>query len=1051
MEKIFENFEITLFDKIVDTFYTGVGAEREKAQKIVTQFKEHPDSWQKVDYILECSSSINSKFIALQILSELIQTRWNVLPNDQCEGIKNFIVGLVIKNGSEEYGGRVEKMFLGKLNLVLVQILKYEWPKKWPTFIPDIVNSSRTNLNLCENNMEILKLLSEEIFDFSAEQMTTVKTKNMKTQLCSEFSQIFQLCTEVLEKAQKPSLIISTLGALLRFLRWIPLGYIFETPLIENLKSKFLIVPAFRNVALACMTEIAGLVVGPEYNQKFLELFNSTMASITQIFPCSPDLDLAAIYDEGSVDERKFIQNLAIFITTFLGIHLKLVENSGNRDILMTTLEYLLRISMVDDREIFKICLEFWNKLVSGLYNEQPFSFVGNTPLMLGSIAETNSRRSIYSSVLSSLRVVMINKMVKPEEVLIVEDDNGEIVKEYVKESDTITLYKSMRECLVYLTHLNCEDTENIMTEKLARQVDGSEWSWNNLNRLCWAVGSISGAMSEEMEKRFLVTVIKDLLGLCEMKRGKDNKAVVASNIMYVVGQYPRFLRAHWKFLKTVVHKNFEFMHETHEGVQDMACDTFIKIAQKCKNHFVVIQAGERNLFVDEILEGMSDVIADLQISQVHTFFEAVGYMIGAQANKDLQASELASLMSMPNTMWDNIISQASKNSNAIQNQENLRMLSNVLKTNFFTCKSVGEAFITQLSRIYLDMLSLYKAISEIVSSTIASQGVAVAKTLMIKSMRSVKSDILRLVEIFVDKTSDTVLVATEFSPSLFEAILGDYSRNVDNARDSAVLSVTTMIIEKCGPLMNDKISPILDSTFECTLSMINKNFAEYPDHRNGFFKLIRAINKHCFSSLLRLPQVQFKLVVDSVVWAFKHTMRDVGEMGLSICLELLENIKETDQSIANSFYQNFFLSLLQDVFFVLTDSSHKSGFKLQASILAHLFDLLKTINIPLSSNHADNNVFIQEFMMNLLQNAFPHLQKTQFEIFIRGLFDLNSDINTFKLHLRDFLIQLKEFSGDNAELFIEEAELERERKLKAEMEVAKRVPGMIKPQDMDE
>lgn len=67
------------------------------------------------------------------------------------------------------------------------------------------------------------------------------------------------------------------------------------------------------------------------------------------------------------------------------------------------------------------------------------------------------------------------------------------------------------------------------------------------------------------------------------MKRGKDNKAVVASNIMYVVGQYPRFLRAHWKFLRTVVNKLFEFMHELHPGVQDMACDTFLKIAQKVR------------------------------------------------------------------------------------------------------------------------------------------------------------------------------------------------------------------------------------------------------------------------------------------------------------------------------------------------------------------------------------------------------------------------------------------------------------------------------------
>ena len=66
-----------------------------------------------------------------------------------------------------------------------------------------------------------------------------------------------------------------------------------------------------------------------------------------------------------------------------------------------------------------------------------------------------------------------------------------------MKESDTIVLYKSMREVLVYLTHLDVQDTENIMTEKLAKQVDGSEWSWANCNTLCWAIGSISGAMSK--------------------------------------------------------------------------------------------------------------------------------------------------------------------------------------------------------------------------------------------------------------------------------------------------------------------------------------------------------------------------------------------------------------------------------------------------------------------------------------------------------------------------------------------------------------------------
>ena len=42
--------------------------------------------------------------------------------------------------------------------------------------------------------------------------------------------------------------------------------------------------------------------------------------------------------------------------------------------------------------------------------------------------------------------------------------------------------YTHTRTHTVYLTHLDYEDTERIMTDKLYRQVDGSEWSWKNLN-----------------------------------------------------------------------------------------------------------------------------------------------------------------------------------------------------------------------------------------------------------------------------------------------------------------------------------------------------------------------------------------------------------------------------------------------------------------------------------------------------------------------------------------------------------------------------------------
>ena len=78
----------------------------------------------------------------------------------------------------------------------------------------------------------------------------------------------------------------------------------------------------------------------------------------------------------------------------------------------------------------------------------------------------------------------------------------------------------------------------------------------------------------------------------------------------------------------------------------------------------------------------------------------------------------------------------------------------------------------------------------------------------------------------------------------------------------------------------------------------------------------------------------------------------------------------------------------------------------------------------------------------------------TQIEVFVNGLFALNSDASRFKLHLRDFLIQLKEFSGeDNADLFLEEKEKEIEAQRAAEREKALRLPGLLKPseQTMDD
>jgi exportin-1 len=996
-------------------------------------------------------SYLSLPFFTLQIMESVIRSRWGALPDAQREGIKTYVSNLIIKISTDEAGFRREKTFLNKLNLVLVDILKQDWPHKWPTFIPDIVGASKTNETLCENSMAILRLLSEEVFDFSKNDLTQAKIKELKSSFNDQFAQVHELCLMVLNASQRPDLIRATLATLNAFLSWVPLGYIFESNLIETLLKLFP-QPQLRNLALQCLAEVAALTVGPEYDAKFANMYSVFAGQLAVILP--PGTNIPGAYAAGSDEDQAFVQNLALFFTAFFKAHINVLENSGDVTPLLAGLEHLVNISYVDDDEVLKICLDYWNHFVPDVYStvaaEPNFAFGAAAA---AGAAPPRSRRALYAGVLSRLRALMIARMAKPEEVIVVEDENGNVVRETMKDTDVLARYKTMHETLVYLSHLDHEDTESQMLEKLRLQLSGREWGWGALNCLCWAVGSISGSMVEDQENRFLVTVIRDLLNLCEITRGKDNKAVIASNIMYVVGQYPRFLRNHWKFLKTVVNKLFEFMHETHPGVQDMACETFLKIVSKCKKKFVLLQVGESEPFISELLTGLTATIQDLEQHQIHMFFEAVGIMISAEHDAKKREEYLKRLMDPPNATWAGLILQAHQDVSILKNTDVIRSVQNILQTNVSVCSSLGAPFISQLNIIFVDVLNVYKMYSELISATIASGGPHAAKTSGVKLMRSVKKVTLRLVEVFVDKADDLALVATQYVPAMMDPLLGDYSRNVPDARDAEVLSAFAAMINRLQGQMEVEVPRIFEAVFECTLGMITRNMEDYPEHRLQFFSLLRAITNHCPRTLFSMSPSQLKLVIDSVVWAIRHTERNVADTGLNLLLEML--VMFGSGEAATGFHQAYYLHLLSEIFAVLTDTFHKPGFKLQARILHHLFSIIQTdaIKAPLwdvttlgPTAFPNNAAFVQQHTSELLSTSFPNLRPQQVQATVMGMMELK-ELAGFKQHLRDFLVQSNQFADqNNAELYADEVALARE----AEKERMAKIPGLLHPNELD-
>lgn len=114
-------------------------------------------------------------------------------------------------------------------------------------------------------------------------------------------------------------------------------------------------------------------------------------------------IDLKAAYRSAKDDDQKFIQNLALFLSNFLKEHGALIERTADmKETLLEAVQYLVLISEVEEIEIFKICLEYWNTLSAELYRVMPYQ--QSTPMYVRNTNATPPRRQFYATILSKVR-----------------------------------------------------------------------------------------------------------------------------------------------------------------------------------------------------------------------------------------------------------------------------------------------------------------------------------------------------------------------------------------------------------------------------------------------------------------------------------------------------------------------------------------------------------------------------------------------------------------------------------------------------------------------
>lgn len=69
------------------------------------------------------------------------------------------------------------------------------------------------------------------------------------------------------------------------------------------------------------------------------------------------------------------------------------------------------------------------------------------------------------------------------------------------------------------------------------------------------------------------------------------------------------------------------------------------------------------------------------------------------------------------------IIAQANQDPSNLSDNETIKVIGNIMKTNVAACSSIGSYFYPQIGRIYHDMLSMYRATSQMISDSVIRDG----------------------------------------------------------------------------------------------------------------------------------------------------------------------------------------------------------------------------------------------------------------------------------------------------------------------------------------
>lgn len=187
-------------------------------------------------------------------------------------------------------------------------------------------------------------------------------------------------------------------------------------------------------------------------------------------------------------------QNIARFLCSILQEQYEWLVLKGSATQMVgqevrNALNWLVRLMQMPFDQTYRMIVEFFHFFAKKVKEQGSV----NKPLLY-------SRENIgdnYPEIFEEVKKIIILRMAKPQEVLIVIDDNGQPMREELANTENYAMYELMRELLIIVAEMSWSTTRSFIVSKIEKQ-NTNEFSFDILNSLSWAVGSMYGNIPEQ-------------------------------------------------------------------------------------------------------------------------------------------------------------------------------------------------------------------------------------------------------------------------------------------------------------------------------------------------------------------------------------------------------------------------------------------------------------------------------------------------------------------------------------------------------------------------